>query len=241
MKTVTLPKVLAFDVFGTVVDWHGSIAREAKAFLAQYLPDLKPSAFALAWRSLYQPAMEECRSGRRPYTQLDILHHEMLLQLLQNHGLRTAELDSGDLMNLAFAWRRLDPWPDVPHGLALLREHFPAVTLSNANVALMMAMNRFNGLQWDAILGADASQSYKPEPKAYLRTAELLGLQPDELCLVACHHSDLAAARACGLQTAYVDRPMEYGGAPAPDRSYEQDWEWRADDFITLAHQFAAR
>lgn len=238
---MTLPKVLAFDIFGTVVDWHGSIAREAKVFLAQYLPDMQPSAFALEWRTLYQPAMEKCRSGRRPYTQLDTLHHEMLLQLLQYHGLRTVELDSGELMNLAFAWRRLDPWPDVPRGLALLRERFPAVTLSNANVALMVAMNRFNGLQWDAILGADASQSYKPEPKAYLRTAELLGLQPDELCLVACHHSDLAAARACGLQTAYVDRPMEYGGAPAPDRSYEQDWEWRADDLIALAHLFDAQ
>ncbi|MET4231562.1 haloacid dehalogenase type II [Bradyrhizobium sp. 482_C4_N1_1] len=235
-----LPKVLAFDVFGTVVDWHSSIAREVTLFLARHLPDVEPSAFALEWRYLYQPAMEECRSGRRPYTLLDQLHHETLLQLLQRHGLRTDELDSAELTDLAYAWRRLDPWPDVPRGLAQLRESLPVVTLSNANVALMIAMNRFNGLQWDAILGAEIAQSYKPEPQAYLRTAELLCLQPQELCLVACHHSDLAAARACGLRTAYVDRPMEYGGAPAPDRSYEQEWEWRANDFTELAPPFGS-
>jgi 2-haloacid dehalogenase len=238
---MTLPKVLAFDVFGTVVDWHTGIACEVTPFLARHLPDAEPSVFALEWLYLYQPAMEECRSGRRPYTLLDQLHHEMLLQLLQRHGLRTGELDSGELMELAYAWRRLRPWPDVPHGLAQLRASFPVVTLSNANVALMIAMNRLNGLQWNAILGAEVAQSYKPEPQAYLRTAELLSLQPHELCLVACHHSDLAAARACGLQTAYIDRPMEYGGAPAPDRSYEQEWEWRADDLMSLAQLFAAK
>lgn len=236
-----LPKVLAFDVFGTVVDWHASIVREVTPFLARHLPDVEPSVFALEWRYLYQPAMEECRSGRRPYTLLDQLHYEMLLQLLERQGLRTNELDGRELVNLAYAWRRLTPWPDVPLGLAQLRESFPVVTLSNANVALMIAMNRFNGLHWDAILGADVAQSYKPDPQAYLRTAELLRLQPHELCLVACHHSDLAAARACGLQAAYVDRPMEYGGAPAPDKSYEQEWEWRAVDFLALAHLFAAK
>jgi 2-haloacid dehalogenase len=238
---VTLPKALAFDVFGTVVDWHTSIAREVTPFLTRHLPDVEPSAFALEWRYLYQPAMEECRSGRRPYVLLDQLHHEMLLQLLQRHGLRTEEFDSGELTELAYAWRRLTPWPDVPRGLVQLHESFPVVTLSNANVALMIAMNRFNGLQWDAILGAEVAQSYKPEPQAYLRTAELLCLQPDELCLVACHHSDLAAARACGLQTAYIGRPMEYGGAAAPDRSYEQEWDWCADDFLEFAKLLATK
>jgi 2-haloacid dehalogenase len=238
---MTFPKVLAFDVFGTVVDWHSCIAQEVTPFLARHLPDADPAVFALEWRYLYQPAMEECRSGRRPYMLLDQLHHEMLLQLLQRHGLRTDELDSSELADLAYAWRRLRPWPDVPRGLAQLRELFPVVTLSNANVALMIAMNRFNGLQWDAILGAEVAQSYKPEPQAYLRTAELLRLPPHELCLVACHHSDLAAARTCGLQTAYIDRPMEYGGAPAPDSSFEQEWEWRADDFIALARMFAVK
>jgi 2-haloacid dehalogenase len=160
-----------------------------------------------------------------------------LQQLLATHGLDVSQIDPDLLWQLAHAWRRLDPWPDVPQGLARLRQRFPVVTLSNANVELMVAMNRYNGLQWDALLGAEFAQTYKPNPAAYLSTAQALGLEPQQLCLVACHHSDLAAARACGLLTAYIDRPMEYGGAPAPDASYAQSWDWQASSFADLALQ----
>ncbi len=234
---MALPKALAFDVFGTVVDWHSSIAREVRAFLAAHLPAMEPGAFALQWRAFYQPAMQACREGRRPFVPLDVLHHEMLLQLLHSLGVDVARCPDAELRHLAHAWRRLSPWPDVPAGLAALRQIAPVVTLSNANVALMVAMNRFNGLQWDAIMGAELAQAYKPEPAAYLRTAQSLGVAPHELCLVACHHSDLAAARACGLATAYVSRPQEYGGAPAPDLALRQAWDWHADDFPALARQ----
>lgn len=232
-----LPKALAFDVFGTVVDWHGSISRQVRAFVAEHLPHVSPEAFALAWRMLYQPAMQRCRSGDRSFVALDVLHHEMLLELLQQYGLSPQKFDASALRYLSSAWRRLDPWPDVPPGLSRLRADFPVVTLSNANVALMVAMNRFNGLQWDAILGAELAKAYKPDPAAYLTTAAALALSPAELCLVACHHSDLAAARACGLKTAYIDRPLEYGGAPAPDASYRQRWDWEAVSLIDLADQ----
>lgn len=220
-----LPKALAFDVFGTVVDWHTSIARETSAFLTAYLPTVSPADFALQSRELYQPAMRECVSGQRGFVVLDRLHHETLQQLLGAHGLDVSQIDPNVLWQLAHAWRRLDPWPDVPEGLARLRQRCPVVTLSNANVELMVAMNRYNGLQWDALLGAEFARTYKPNPAAYLSTAQALGLEPQQLCLVACHHSDLAAARACGLLTAYVDRPMEYGGAAAPDAGYVQSWD----------------
>lgn len=233
-----LPEALAFDVFGTVVDWHQSIAREARSFVTEHLPGVSPERFALDWRMLYQPAMQRCRGGDRPFVPLDELHHEMLLELLQQYGLSPQRFEVSTLQNLSSAWRRLDPWSDVPLGLSRVRTRFPVVTLSNANVALMVAMNRFNGLQWDAILGAELAMAYKPEPAAYLATAGALGLRPHELCLVACHHSDLAAARACGLQTAYVDRPLEYGGAPAPDASFQESWDWQAENLIDLADQF---
>lgn len=237
---MTLPKALAFDVFGTVVDWHTSIARETSAFLSAHLPTVSPAEFALQWRELYPPAMRECVSAQRGFVVLDRLHHETLQQLLRAHGLDVSQIDPDLLWQLAHAWRRLDPWPDVPQGLARLRQRFPVVTLSNANVELMVAMNRYNGLQWDALLGAEFAQTYKPNPAAYLSTAQALGLEPQQLCLVACHHSDLAAARACGLLTAYVDRPMEYGGAPAPDASYAQSWDWQANSFADLALQLQA-
>lgn len=233
---MTAPKVLAFDVFGTVVDWRSGIARDAGPFLATLgRGDIDPSVFADEWRGLYQPAMEECRSGRRPYTRLDILNRETLDLLLTRHGIDPAGIDDDRLDDLAFAWRRLDPWPDAVEGLVRLKRRFPIVTLSNGNIALTMAMARRAGLPWDAILGAEATGIYKPLPDSYLGTADILGIAPSELCLVAAHHSDLAAARAAGLMTAYVDRPLEYGGAPAPDAHFERSWDYRGDTLIELA------
>jgi 2-haloacid dehalogenase len=222
------PAVLAFDVFGTVVDWHGSISREAAAVL----PGIDGDAFASAWRAGYQPAMAEVRSGKLGWTKIDDLHRLILDRLLNDYGI---DLDEAGRQHLNRAWHRLDPWPDTVAGLTRLKSAFTIVTLSNGNVALLMAMARRAGLPWDAILGAEVSGAYKPDPKAYLRTAEVLGIAPGELCLVAAHHGDLAAARACGLMTAYVDRPDEYGGAPAPDAHYAQDWEWSAASLTELA------
>lgn len=226
-------KALAFDVFGTVVDWRTSIAREAAAvFAAIGRADIDAARFADEWRGLYQPAMEECRSGRRAYTRLDLLNRETLDTLLDRRGI---VLDEAGRAELALAWRQLDPWPDAVAGLTRLKAAYPIVTLSNGNVALMLALARFGGLPWDAILGAEATKVYKPLPQAYLGTAEILGIAPGELCLVAAHHSDLAAACACGLATAYVDRPMELGGAPKPDRNAAQDWDYAAGSLTELA------
>ncbi len=225
-------KVFAFDVFGTVVDWRSSIVREAAPLLAE--SGIDPGGFADQWRARYQPAMEACRSSARPYTRLDVLNRETLDDLLAALGIAADEATCADL---AMAWRRLDPWPDAVAGLKLIKARFPIVTLSNGNLALTLEMARRTGLPWDAILGAEATGLYKPLPGAYLGTAEILGIAPAELCLVAAHHSDLAAARAVGLRTAYIARPMEYGGAPAPDAHFAQDWEWSANCIIDLADQ----
>lgn len=228
-------KILAFDVFGTVVDWRTSIAREAQAVFALIgRDDIDPHAFADAWRGLYQPAMEAVRSGARPFTRLDVLNRETLDILLARYGVA---LDEDAAQAFAFVWRRLDPWSDAVAGLTRLRARWPIVTLSNGNVALMLEMARRTSLPWDAILGAEVVQAFKPMPDAYLRTADLLGIAPGELCLVAAHHSDLAAARGCGLQCAFIDRPMEYGGATAPDAHMAQQWEWSAADLLDLAEQ----
>lgn len=229
-------RALAFDVFGTVVDWRSSIARESAAFLAQIgRPDLDPARFADQWRARYQPAMAAVRDGKRGFVVLDVLHREMLVDLLARHDVAVADVAPVLIDDWAHAWHRLDPWPDAVEGIARLRRRWPVVTLSNGNIALMIDMARRAGLEWDAILGAEVTRTYKPEPHAYLATATLLGIAPADLCLVAAHHSDLAAARACGLATAYVDRPLERGGAPAPDADAAQDWDHAADSLTALA------
>jgi 2-haloacid dehalogenase len=62
-------------------------------------------------------------------------------------------------------------------------------------------------------------------------------MQPDEVCLVAAHNGDLAAARKCGLRTAFVPRPTEHGPGQKTDLRPEQDWDLVASDFEQLADQ----
>lgn len=232
------PTVLAFDVFGTVVDWRSGISRQSAAFLDQIgRADMEPTSFADAWRFRYIEAIAAFRASGRAFTSLDVLHREMLIETLVAEGVDIATIDAALLEDWTHAWRRLDPWPDSVDGLIRLKHSFPIVTLSNGNIALMLEMARRAGLPWDALLGAEVTRAYKPDPRAYLGTVEVLGLEPGQLCLVAAHHSDLAAARACGLLTAYISRPDEYGGRRAPDADAAQDWDWSADSLTDLATQ----
>ena len=232
------PRALAFDVFGTVVDWRSGITRASASFLAAIgRSDIDPAGFADDWRARYQPAMAAVRDGQRPFVVLDVLHREMLEAALLARGVDVSALDPALLGDWTRAWHRLDPWPDAVEGLTRLKARFPIVALSNGNVALMLDMARHGGLPWDAILGAEVTRTYKPQAEAYLATAAILAIAPGEICLVAAHHSDLAAARRAGLLTAYVDRPMERGGAAAPDRDQREEWEWRSASLIDLAMQ----
>lgn len=231
-------RALVFDVFGTVVDWREGIARDAAPFLARHgRGDIDPRAFADAWRRRYQPAMEECRAGRRPFTRLDLLHRENLELVLKDNGLDPKAIGETELDALNRAWHRLDPWPEAVAGLTRLRRKFILAPLSNGNVALLLNMAKRAGLPWDAILGAEVAQAYKPQPEAYLRTAEILGLAPAEVCLVAAHNGDLAAARRCGLATAFVTRPTEHGPDQATDLAPAEPWDAVARDFQDLAHK----
>jgi len=228
-------RALVFDVFGTVVDWRGGVAREAAPFLARHGVAADPADFADAWRRRYQPAMEEIRAGRRPYTRLDVLHRENLEAILPEFGLDPASIPAAELEALNLAWHRLDPWPDAVAGLARLRTRYLVAPLSNGNIVLMAEMAKRAGLPWDAILGAEVSRAYKPSPEAYLRTAEVLAMRPEEVCLVAAHNGDLAAARGCGLRTAFVPRPTEHGPGQRTDLAPREAWDAVAPDFGALA------
>ena len=228
-------RALVFDVFGTVVDWRGGVAREATPFLARYAKDVDPGAFADAWRKRYQPAMEEVRSGRRPFVRLDVLHRENLTAVLPDFGIDPAAVPSAELDELNLAWHRLDPWPDAVAGLTRLKTRYIIAPLSNGNIILMVDMAKRAGLPWDVILGAEVAQAYKTSPEAYLRTADILALQPADVCLVAAHNNDLAAARRCGLRTAFVYRPHESGPGITPPGP-AADWDVVVHDFGELAN-----
>jgi len=179
--------------------------------------------------------MEEVRSGRRAFVPLDVLHRENLERILPEFGIHSASVPAPELDELNLAWHRLDPWPDSVAGLTRLKSRYVIAPLSNGNVRLMMDIAKRSGLPWDAILGAEVVRAYKPTPEAYLRTAEVLMMKPEQLCLVAAHNDDLAAARKCGFRAAFIPRPFEHGPKQTSDLHPEQDWDHVAGDLNHLA------
>ena len=224
-----------FDVFGTVVDWRGSVTREGEALGRAKGIELDWERFARNWRALYQPAMEKVRSGGMGFVKLDVLHRGNLVELLERHGIDT--LSDGEIDDFNRAWHRLDPWPDVVEGLTRLKRHLIIATLSNGNVALIVNMAKRAGLPWDTVLGAEVARHYKPQPEAYLNAVDLLGLAPEEVLMVAAHNSDLVAAAKCGLSTAFVARPGEYGVDQDRDFEAAHHFDFTATDFCHLADQ----
>ena len=231
-------KALLFDVFGTVVDWRSSITREGEALGARLGIYADWEAFADDWRGRYQPAMEPIRTGERPYTDLDALHHENLNANLEAYGIDV--LSAEDKQGFNRAWHRLDPWPDSVEGLTRLKQGYVIATLSNGGVAIMVNMAKRAGLPWDCILGAPFARQYKPHPDVYLHAADALGLFPWECMMVAAHNGDLRAAQALELRTAFVRRPTEHGPDQTTDLEPTEDWDVIAADIADLAVRMAA-
>jgi 2-haloacid dehalogenase len=239
MSPTNLPKALLFDVFGTCVDWRTSVTREGEALgRKRGISGVDWAAVADAWRGQYQPQMETVRSGQRPWTTLDVLHREALDRVLADFGLDgVPEEDREDFTR---AWHRLDPWPDTVAGLERLKRRFIIAPNSNGNIALLLNMAKRAALPWDAILGAEITRAYKPQPAAYLTNVEVLGLAPDQVMMVAAHNGDLVAAASCGLRTAFVPRPTEHGPNQTSDLQPEYEYDIVATDFIELAGQLGA-
>jgi 2-haloacid dehalogenase len=212
-------KALFFDMFGTVLDWRTGVARSAEAILKPRGYSFDWLAFADAWRAQYDPGMEEVRSGRIPYTKLDILHRRMLDLFLPSFGV--TGLPEDVLHDLTLSWHRLDGWPDVATGFPRLGKKFLLAPVSNGNIALMTDVARRNGMRFDAILGADIAQDYKPKARVYQASAEAFDLKPSECMMVfaAAHDGDAVGAAKAGLRTAAVSRPDEFGpgkSSPTP-------------------------
>jgi len=211
------PRSLFFDVFGTLVDWRSSVAREAEKILLPLGHKLDWLAFADAWRGEYQPGMEEVRSGRQPFAKLDVLHRRNLERFMPRFGLQ--DLPDAVLHELTLSWHRLDAWPDVPAAMARLKKKFWLAPVSNGNISLMVDLARRNQFPWDAILGSEIAGDFKPKPRVYLAACAAFDLAPGQCMMVAAHSKDLEAAAQCGLHTAHIARSDEYGpntGEPRP-------------------------
>jgi 2-haloacid dehalogenase len=230
-------KALFFDVFGTLMDWRTSIARESKAVLEPLGYKIDWIAFADAWRGQYQPSMEQVRSGKLPFSKLDALHRRNLETVMPQFGVDA--LAEETMVHLNRAWHRLDAWPDVPPGMRQLRRKFLLAPCSNGSIAIMADLARKNDIWWDAILGSEVARGFKPMPIVYLASCEAFNLTPPECMMVAAHSRDLVAASALGLRTAHIARVNEYGpntGEPGPTCPVDH----AASSLTALADKFGA-
>lgn len=228
-------RALVFDVFGSVVNWREGIARDLGAWGKANGVDIDWEAFARAWRSHYQPKLEVVRSGKRPYTILDVLHREALEALLPQFGI--SGLTEAQIEHINRVWHRLDAWPDSIAGLQRLKARFTIAPLSNGNISLLNNMAKYTGLPWDLNLSTEWFQAYKPQPETYLGVPKVLGLKPEQVMMCASHNYDLLAARNLGLRTAFWPRPTEYGVDQTRDFHAEYDWDVVATDLRDLADQ----
>ena len=228
-------KALIFDVFGTVVDWRGSIIAQAAAFGKARGIERDWAAFADTWRSKYRPFMDKVRTGELPWTNLDALHRMALEEVLAEFEIDG--LDDAEKAEVNFFWHRLRPWADSVPGLYRLKHGYVIAPMSNGNIALMTNMAKNGGLPWDCILGAEVAKHYKPDPESYLTAVELLGLRPEQVMMTAAHQGDLLSAQKVGLRAGFVPRPMEHGLDVTPDPTPDPSFDVVATDFVDLARQ----
>lgn len=231
-------KALTFDVFGTVVDWRTSIIQECTRLGESKGIKLVWDEFADAWRAGYAPAMDRVRSGKSDWMNIDEIHRMILDELLINYDIKGLSESERDDLNRV--WHRLLPWPDAIGGLLRLRKRFVVATLSNGNISLLVNMAKNAGLPWDCILSSELAKHYKPDKEVYQTAADLLGLKPDQVMMVAAHKDDLYAASRVGFRTAFVLRPLEFGPKGKPDLTPEPSFDIMAEDFIELADKLGA-
>ncbi len=223
-------RVVACDIFGTTVDWYTGVADQ----VAPLLPDVDPGDFAERWRDRYIPSMNRVRNGEREWAYLDTLHRESLDDLLRELEV-TADDETRD--TLVRAWHQLPAWPDSVSGLAQLRTKYTTAALSNGGFALLTRLVKGAALPFDCILSAELARTYKPDAAVYHTAASLLDVAPEQVLMVAAHKWDLDGARAAGLRTAFLTRPLEKGPYRQADQAADVECDLYTDSFLDLAKQ----
>lgn len=234
-KPIPTVKALTFDIFGTVFDWRTTIIQEGAQLSKEKGIRIDWAQFADAYRGGYEPAMHRVRLGELPWTTVDRLHRMILDELLVQFGMDGFTEAAKDHLNRV--WHRLIPWSDAIAGINRLRAKYLVAALSNGNIALLTNMAKNAGVTWDCILSAELARHYKPDPEVYATAADLLGLTPSEVLMVAAHIHDLKGAQRVGFRTAFIPRLLEYGPDGKADHELDPTFDLVATDIIDLARQ----
>ncbi|WP_407317953.1 haloacid dehalogenase type II [Isoptericola halotolerans] len=223
-------EVVVLDVLGTLVDEPGGL----RAAIREAAPGRDEPAvdelFA-AWTRHRDREQGRVARGERAYASTDVIDREAAEEVADRAGLT----DPAAVDRLATAARRLSPWPDTVAALERLAGRLPVLALSDASHATLMRLGAHAGLRWHLALSGEAVRAYKPAREVYRLALDAAGSRPDRVLMVAAHGWDLRAARACGLRTAWVRRPV--GAAPTAG----DDVDSRFDGLDELATALGAR
>ena len=228
-------KALAFDVGGTVFDWHSTIRDEVSRLAADRGVEIDAPQFTNQWRFGMFQHLGRVRSGELPWMNADALHRLALDDVAKDHP--SLDLSEADRDELNTVWHRLNIWPDFPQALDALRSRYTVVVLTVLSWSIVVDSSKRHSLSWDGILSCEFLGHYKPDKEAYLAGARTLGVAPEQVMMVAAHPGDLRAAMAAGFSSAYVPRPGERGEGNDGDLSPQDDISVNATDFPDLVRK----
>lgn len=225
---------LAFDVGGTVVDWHNGISEQLAALGAERGTQADWPAVTKAWRTAALQRALNATTAELPRGNIDGVHRETLDPVLDQFGLAGA-FDDRDREAMTGFWHKLDSWPDAARGHARLRQKFVMSTLTILSVSLIVDISRRAPFHWDAVISCEMLERYKLDPLPYREGPRILQRDPGEVLMVAAHNFDLLAAAKEGLRTAFIKRPHEWGEGSTPEPEPDPAIDIVADDLEDLA------
>ncbi len=238
MTDLSNVKALAWDIGGTIFDWHNTIKGEVSAIADAQGVELDAAAFTNMWRFTMFKRLQLVRRGDLPWLNADQLHRRVLDEVMDAHPQFKLDMNERDELNQV--WRRMNAWPGSAECLEALRSRYKVTVLTVMSWAIAVDCSKHNGISWDGILSCEFLGHYKPEPEAYQASARYLGLDISEVMMCAAHKGDLQAAARAGMPTAYVPVPGERGEGNDPDMSPDPSFTINATNFPDLTCQLLA-
>ncbi|MDE2987712.1 MAG: haloacid dehalogenase type II [Chloroflexota bacterium] len=238
MTDLSNVKALAWDIGGTIFDWHHTIKGEVSAIAEAQGAELDVAAFTNMWRFTMFKRLQLVRRGDLPWLNADQLHRRVLDEVMEAHP--QLKLDPSERDELNQVWHRMNAWPGSAECLEALRSRYKVTVLTVMSWAIAVDCSKHNGISWDGILSCEFLGHYKPEPEAYHASAKYLGLDISEVMMCAAHKGDLQAAARAGMPTAYVPVATERGEGNDPDMSPDRSFTVNATDFADLSRQLLA-
>lgn len=218
-------EVVVFDVLGTLVDEPSGL----RAAIREAAPASEESSvdeLLALWERHRDREQQRIGQGLRAYVNTEVIDAEAAQLVAEQAGFT----DPTTVARLATAGRRLPAWGDSAAALDRLARRFPVLGLSNAGRTALLRLNAHAGLRWHQALSAETAQAYKPAPEVYQLAVDAAGCAPDRVLMVAAHAWDLRGARARGMRTAYVRRPV--GDPPRSSDDFDGQFEG-LDELIT--------